>query len=55
MVCEASVSVMRAVGIDPNQLLANNDSYSALQAAKALLITGDTGTNVADLGILIRA
>ena len=54
VVCEASVSVMRSVGIDPNQLLANNDSYSALQAANALLITGGTGTNVADLGVLIR-
>jgi glycerate 2-kinase len=55
VVCEASVSVMSSVGIDPNQLLANNDAYSALQAAKALLITGGTGTNVADLGVLIRA
>ena len=54
VVCEASVSVMRSVGIDPNQLLANNDSYSALQAAQALLIIGGTGTNVADLGVLIR-
>ena len=55
VVCEASVSAMSSVGIDPNQLLANNDAYSALQAAKALLITGGTGTNVADLGVLIRA
>ena len=55
VVCEASVSVMSSVGIDPNQLLANNDAYSALQAAKALLIIGGTGTNVADLGVLIRA
>ena len=55
VVCESSVSAMRSVGINPNQLLANNDSYSALQAVKALLITGGTGTNVADLGVLIRA
>ena len=55
IVCEASVSAMRSVGINPNELLANNDSYTALQAAKALLITGGTGTNVADLGVLIRA
>lgn len=35
-------------------LLANNDSYAALAQAGDLLITGATGTNVADLGIMIR-
>ena len=35
-------------------LLANNDSYAALSEAGDLLITGATGTNVADLGVLIR-
>jgi hydroxypyruvate reductase len=45
---------MRASGVEPEQLLANNDAYHALAAAKALLITGGTGTNVADLGVLIR-
>ena len=35
-------------------LLANNDSYTALAQAGDLLITGATGTNVADLGVLIR-
>ena len=34
--------------------LANNDSYAALVQAGDLLITGATGTNVADLGVLIR-
>lgn len=34
--------------------LANNDSYAALQQADDLLITGATGTNVADLGVMIR-
>lgn len=34
-------------------LLANNDSYAALAQADDLLITGATGTNVADLGVLI--
>ena len=34
-------------------LLANNDSYAALAQADALLLTGATGTNVADLGVLI--
>jgi hydroxypyruvate reductase len=35
------------------QLLLNNDSYNALKQANALLITGATGTNVADLQILL--
>ena len=35
-------------------LLANNDSYAALKQAGDLLMTGATGTNVADLGVLIR-
>ena len=54
VVCETSISAMISVGIDPKQRLANNDAYSALKAAKALLITGGTGTNVADLGVLMR-
>ena len=40
-------------GLDPAALLANNDSYAALQASGDLLITGATGTNVADIQILI--
>ncbi|MBQ2260336.1 MAG: DUF4147 domain-containing protein [Loktanella sp.] len=38
---------------DLDTLLANNDSYAALAQADDLLITGATGTNVADLGVLI--
>ncbi len=45
---------MRAAGVDPQAALADNDSYHALQAAGDLLITGATGTNVADLQVLIR-
>jgi glycerate 2-kinase len=40
-------------GLDPAALLANNDSYGALQASGDLLITGATGTNVADIQILM--
>lgn len=39
-------------GGDPDALLANNDSYTALKLAGDLLITGGTGTNVADVQIL---
>jgi len=38
---------------DPDARLANNDSYAALAEAGDLLITGASGTNVADLGVLI--
>ena len=45
---------MRKAGVDPEKMLQNNDSYHALKAADALLMTGATGTNVADLQVLIR-
>lgn len=44
---------IRAAGIDPQAALDNNDSYTALKAANDLVITGATGTNVADLQILL--
>ncbi|NSX54376.1 glycerate kinase type-2 family protein [Parasulfitobacter algicola] len=44
----------RTNGIDPNAILVKNDSYHLLSATGDLLITGATGTNVADLGVLIR-
>lgn len=44
---------MRAQGIEPEALLDNNDSYHALQTSGDLLFTGATGTNVADLQILL--
>lgn len=49
-----SLARMRANGVDPQAALANNDSYHALKASDDLLLTGATGTNVADLQVLIR-
>ncbi|MCP1198083.1 glycerate kinase [Notoacmeibacter sp. MSK16QG-6] len=37
----------------PDALLANNDSYKALAASSDLLMTGPTGTNVADIQIFL--
>lgn len=37
----------------PIHYLANNDSYHALQISEDLLMTGATGTNVADLQVLL--
>lgn len=48
-----SLSRMRAAGVDPRALLANSDSHAALAASGDLLITGATGTNVADLQIFL--
>ncbi|MCK4682591.1 DUF4147 domain-containing protein, partial [Candidatus Bipolaricaulota bacterium] len=40
---------MRERGIDPAEHLEQNDSYKALEEAGGLIVTGPTGTNVADL------
>lgn len=50
-----TVDAIRAGGIDPMQALAHNDSTPALQAGAALVVTGATGTNVADLAVLVRS
>lgn len=54
LVDQETLGRIAAAGADVTALLANNDSYAALKAAGDLLITEATGTNVADLGVLIR-
>ena len=46
-----SADRMRANGIDPIVALERFDSHTALEASGDLLVTGPTGTNVADLWI----
>jgi len=41
------------LGLDPVAMLENNDSYTALNSSQDLLDTGATGTNVADLQVLL--
>jgi hydroxypyruvate reductase len=53
LVDAGSLARMRAAGIDPAARLADNDSHRALAAAGDLVVTGGTGTNVADLQVLI--
>lgn len=48
-----TVGRIRAAGGDPAAILANNDSHRGLALAQDLLITGATGTNVADVQILL--
>lgn len=44
---------LRNLGIDFDQVLAENDSYHALKAADGLIFTGPTGTNVNDVCVLL--
>jgi len=53
IVDQQTIERMRNATIEPKQYLANNDAYHALQISEDLLITGATGTNVADLQILL--
>lgn len=53
MVDSCTIQRMLAAGINPSASLANNDSYAALTSSQDLLMTGATGTNVADLQVLL--
>lgn len=48
-----SIKRMPQAGVNPIELLENNDSYTALKTSDDLMNTGATGTNVADLQILL--
>ena len=48
-----TVARIRKAGGDPEAFLADNDSNPALSMAGDLLVTGGTGTNVADVQILM--
>jgi hydroxypyruvate reductase len=44
---------LRALGLDPARLLADNDAYTAFAALGDLFVTGPTGTNVNDFRAII--
>lgn len=48
-----SLTRMLALEKNPYSLLSDNNAYAALQSSDDLLITGATGTNVADLQVLL--
>lgn len=48
-----SIERMKSAQINPTNRLNNNDSYAALKSSDDLIITGATGTNVADLQVLL--
>jgi glycerate 2-kinase len=49
----ATAAQIREGGMDPEEALANNDAFAALNAGGALLVTGPTGTNVNDLRVAL--
>lgn len=53
VVDENTLVRLRDAGVDPLAALDNNDSYRALEASGDLLMTGGTGTNVADLQVFV--
>jgi glycerate 2-kinase len=48
-----TAQTIRDAGMDPEGALADNDSYAALEAGGALLVTGPTGTNVNDVRVAL--
>lgn len=51
-----TADALTRLGIDPYQVLENNDAYHALEAVGGLIFTGPTGTNVNDVAVaLLRA
>jgi len=54
MVTPGTWAHIKANGANPDALLANNDSNAALAAGDALVMTGGTGTNVADVQVFLR-
>ena len=54
MVDGETAGKLRALGLDIEEMLRENDAYHALQAVGGLIITGATGTNVNDVALLLR-
>lgn len=48
-----TVKKARAIGLNPEEYLNNNDSYNFFKKIDSLFITGPTGTNVMDIQIMV--
>ena len=55
LVDNQTLARLDTAGVSLKALLDNNDSYAALKASGDLLVTGATGTNVADVQIFVYA
>lgn len=49
----ASMTALRAAGLDVSGVLAENDAYHALEKIGGLIVTGPTGTNVNDVAVAL--
>jgi glycerate-2-kinase len=50
-----TIARARAAGFDPSATLARTDSHRLLAATGDLVVTGSTGTNVADVVVALAA
>ena len=48
-----TIARAEALGLDAATFLANNDSYHFFEATSDLIKTGPTGTNVADIQLIL--
>jgi glycerate 2-kinase len=48
-----TVKKVKAVGLNPEEYLKNNDSYNFFKKFDGLFVTGPTGTNVMDIQIMV--
>ena len=48
-----SIEKMNELNLDINRYLENNDSYNFLSNVDSLYITGPSGTNVADIQLIL--
>jgi glycerate 2-kinase len=54
LVDPTTVSRARAIGVDPEPLLADNDAHAFLAATGATIVTGPTNTNLLDLYLVVK-
>ena len=54
IICNQSFQRAQKKGLDCKAYLENNDSYHFFKKMEDLIVTGITGSNVADVGIILK-
>ncbi|MCP4024055.1 MAG: DUF4147 domain-containing protein [Desulfobacteraceae bacterium] len=54
IVCNHTLNQAKIKGLDPAVFLEKNDAYHFFKSLDALLFTGITGSNVADIGLILK-